>query len=125
MLDALRERGGVGEAKLLLVVDQFEEIFRFRRDEGGDKPADEQSVNRNEAAAFVALLLRTIRKEENGRVFVVLTMRSDFLGDCACSRACPRRSTTASSSRPGYLSTSASRPSKARRRSKGAASSPT
>ena len=44
-----------------------------------------------------ALLLRTAAEAEAAGVYVVLTMRSDFLGDCACSPACPRRSTTASS----------------------------
>jgi len=88
LLDALREGGGLGEASLLLVVDQFEEIFRFRRDEADATPADEQSVDRNEAAALVALLLRTIR-EENGKIYVILTMRSDFLGDCALFTGLP------------------------------------
>ena len=54
---------------LLLLVDQFEEIFRYYQQ--GDK---------NEAAAFVKLLL-ACRKHPD--VYVVLTMRSDFIGDCA------------------------------------------
>ncbi len=82
LLDVLREGGGLVDARLLLLVDQFEEIFRFRRDDSGEKPADSKVVDRDEAAAFVALLLRTIQAPE-GRVYVVLTMRSDFLGDCA------------------------------------------
>ena len=55
---------------LLLLVDQFEEIFRFRQldDSGG-------------AAAFVNLLLRSAA-EADLNVYVVITMRSDFLGDC-------------------------------------------
>src|SRR5262245_29026972 len=95
LLDAVREGRGLGEAKLLLVVDQFEEIFRFRRDETPGKPAGEQTVDRNEAAAFVALLLRTVRKpdvathELDGQIYVVLTMRSDFLGDCALFSGLP------------------------------------
>ncbi|HEX3150390.1 MAG TPA: hypothetical protein VHR66_20095, partial [Gemmataceae bacterium] len=56
--------------QLLLLVDQFEEIFRFHRDH-----------DPNEAAAFVALLLRTA-KTPSLPVYVVLTMRSDYLGDC-------------------------------------------
>jgi len=56
---------------LLVIVDQFEEIFRFRRH--GD-PA--------EAAAFVNLLLHTAASKQHP-VYVVLTMRSDYLGDCA------------------------------------------
>ena len=55
---------------LLLVVDQFEEVFRFLK-EG----------NRDVADAFVALLLATAASSL-APIYVVLTMRSDFLGDC-------------------------------------------
>ena len=58
-------------SSLLLLVDQFEEIFRFRRE--GDP---------DEAEAFVSLLLQTARGADLP-VYVVITMRSDFLGDCA------------------------------------------
>jgi hypothetical protein len=37
---------------------------------------------RYEAAAFVKLLLETARQRERN-IYVVLTMRSDFLGDCS------------------------------------------
>jgi hypothetical protein len=60
---------------LLLVVDQFEEIFRFQR---------EQSLSARDAAHFVDLLLAAEQDlSPDYRVFVVLTMRSDYLGDCA------------------------------------------
>lgn len=62
---------------LLLLVDQFEEIFRYRRE--GDT---------DEAEAFVSLLLATAR-EPGLPVYVVLTMRSDFLGDCAVFAGLP------------------------------------
>ena len=58
--------------RLLLVVDQFEELFRYRglaADAGG-------------AAALVALLLQA-RAATACPVHLVLTMRSDYLGDCA------------------------------------------
>jgi hypothetical protein len=38
-------------------------------------------VERNEAAAFVNLLLETARRPDL-QTYVVITMRSDFLGDC-------------------------------------------
>ena len=64
---------------LLVVVDQFEELFRYRQLEaagrGGDKRISE------EAAAFVNLLLE-VKQQQTSPIFVVLTMRSDFLGDC-------------------------------------------
>jgi len=60
---------------LLLVVDQFEEIFPFRTRklrEGAGSEAD----------LFVSYLLRAA-EDQAGRVHVLLTMRSDYLGECA------------------------------------------
>jgi hypothetical protein len=63
---------------VLLLVDQFEELFRFAqgRGLGGTDPAA-----RTEAEAFVALLLR-LAEQDRVPVYCVLTMRSDFIGDC-------------------------------------------
>ncbi|QOJ23232.1 MAG: WD40 repeat domain-containing protein [Gammaproteobacteria bacterium] len=55
---------------LLLVVDQFEEIFRYRQQ------------NVDEAEAFIKLLLRSVSESGQVPVYVVITMRSDFLGNC-------------------------------------------
>ncbi|MEO0434505.1 MAG: hypothetical protein AAF151_22710, partial [Cyanobacteria bacterium J06656_5] len=66
---------------LLVVVDQFEEIFRFKQQANSVKAEDE-------AAAFVKLLLAAAKQRE-APIFVVLTMRSDFLGDCAQFRDLP------------------------------------
>ena len=60
-------------ANLLLVVDQFEEIFRFQRD------FENKSY---EAAEFVRLLLAA-SSDYDARLYVVITMRSDYLGECA------------------------------------------
>jgi WD40 repeat protein/energy-coupling factor transporter ATP-binding protein EcfA2 len=60
---------------LLVVVDQFEELFRFKQ-----LIEDENSTE--DAAAFVKLLLEAVRQQDE-KIYVVLTMRSDFLGDCA------------------------------------------
>ncbi len=60
---------------LLIVVDQFEELFRF-----GQVWA--QSATQNSAAPLVHLLLEAVRQSEIP-VHVMITMRSDFLGDCA------------------------------------------
>src|SRR5215213_400854 len=65
--------------KLLVVVDQFEELFRSRA-------AHEGSVD--EASAFVKLLLEAAAQRELS-IYVVLTMRSDFLGDCAQFQGLP------------------------------------
>ena len=58
--------------KLLVIVDQFEELFRFH---------DEAAGHRDEAAAFVKLLLGATAADFVP-VHVMLTMRLDFLGDC-------------------------------------------
>jgi hypothetical protein len=60
---------------LLVVVDQFEELFRF----AGENRQLEAEVD---AAFFVSLLLQAVDQPE-APIYVVLTMRSDFLGDCA------------------------------------------
>jgi tetratricopeptide (TPR) repeat protein len=59
---------------LLVVVDQFEELFRFRR-------SRQIAGSRDEAVAFVKLLLDAAQQQEVP-IYVVLTMRSDFIGDC-------------------------------------------
>jgi hypothetical protein len=87
LVEALRETPLPPHANLLLLVDQFEEIFRFRRE-----------VNAEEADAFVALLLATAKQDEIP-IFVVITMRSEYLGDCVYSVVSRRRLTKASSSR--------------------------
>jgi tetratricopeptide (TPR) repeat protein/energy-coupling factor transporter ATP-binding protein EcfA2 len=76
-----RKAGLPPDENLLVVADQFEELFRFRK-ESQRADADD------EAAAFVKLLLEAARAEA-GRVYVVITMRSDFLGDCAQFRDLP------------------------------------
>jgi WD40 repeat protein len=77
LLEALQETPLDKDINLLLLVDQFEEIFRYRQ-QGG----------RNEADAFVALLLATAR-ELQAPVYVVITMRSDYLGHCAMFNGLP------------------------------------
>ena len=80
IVDVARQ-GRLGEhEKLLIVVDQFEELFRFR--------AAQQNTNADEASAFVKLLLEAALQRELS-IYVVLTMRSDFLGDCAQFQGLP------------------------------------
>lgn len=57
---------------LLLLVDQFEEIFTYEK-------AGERDVN--EADQFVNLLLQAAADKAAG-IYVVMTMRTDFLGQC-------------------------------------------
>jgi len=64
---------------LLVVVDQFEELFRYRRLAAAE--GEDALGNSEEAVAFVNLLLE-IKQRASCPIYVVLTMRSDFLGDC-------------------------------------------
>ncbi len=75
-------------SNLFLLVDQFEEIFAFRgRDEEADPNATDlkrrkkRIRRRAEAADFVDLLLGLAERRELP-IYVSLTMRTDFLGEC-------------------------------------------
>lgn len=65
---------------LLVVADQFEELFRFCSLETAERK-DISGVTEN-AIAFVNLLLKA-HTAPDCPIYVVLTMRSDFLGDCS------------------------------------------
>lgn len=77
-----------GRETLLLVVDQFEELFRYKdaRTHTADR-RQEREAAAGDAADFVQLLLAAARSEPP--VYIVLTMRSDYLGDCAEFRDLP------------------------------------
>ena len=62
--------------RLLIVVDQFEELFRYKKYE---KSIREGS---NDSKHFIELLLTAANQAEQ-QVYVLITMRSDFIGDCA------------------------------------------
>jgi len=59
---------------LLVLVDQFEELFRYR--------SGAKETYQDDAVAFVKLLL-AVSEEIDSRIYVALTMRSDFIGNCA------------------------------------------
>jgi WD40 repeat protein/energy-coupling factor transporter ATP-binding protein EcfA2 len=58
----------------LLVIDQFEELFRFQQ-------VTEKENLKSEADYFVQLLL-DVASNHKCNCYIVITMRSDFLGDC-------------------------------------------
>ena len=67
--------GLAANENLLLLVDQFEEIFRFREN---SMPAD----GGEEASRFVSALLQAAAASLPA-IFVVITMRTDHFGDCS------------------------------------------
>jgi WD40 repeat protein len=86
-LKSIRQQSEVG--RVLLLVDQFEELFRFAklRSESSLDPAT-AAERWDEATAFVRLLLAATRSSDVP-MHVVVTMRSDFIGDCALFHGLP------------------------------------
>ncbi|MEP6734905.1 MAG: hypothetical protein ABJA70_05270 [Chryseolinea sp.] len=71
-------------ANLIILADQFEEFFT--------NPENfEKGVPSQEAMSVTNLLLETARiaLEENLPIYVIVTMRSDFIGQCAAFRGLP------------------------------------
>ncbi len=74
LVEVVRQARLPKDDNVLLVVDQFEELFRFRRSAHGNSARDE-------SVAFVKSLLEA-SAQRDVPIYVVLTMRSDFIGDC-------------------------------------------
>jgi uncharacterized RDD family membrane protein YckC/energy-coupling factor transporter ATP-binding protein EcfA2 len=75
-------------ANLFVLVDQFEEIFAFRGADAEEDAANldlprrtERARRKAEATDYVSLLL-DLAEQRQLPIYVVLTMRTDFLGDC-------------------------------------------
>ncbi len=75
LVEALRQVNQKRKQNILLLIDQFEELFRFKK-------SAENVDSANESAEFVRLFLEAANQSEVP-IYVVLTMRSDFIGDCA------------------------------------------
>jgi WD40 repeat protein len=107
LIRVVNEAGLPLGSNVLVLVDQFEELFRFRSIGCSEdkETAEKQHAayeERNTANAFVNLLLETINRQTDSEgisgwrrfggmtsgltpkhpIFVVLTMRSEFLGHC-------------------------------------------
>lgn len=94
LVERLTPRLVHADTNFLLLVDQFEEIFRFgsyaedeaQTDANADPArlrveATDRERRRDEAAEFVSLMLG-LAQQKTLPIYVVMTMRSDFLGDC-------------------------------------------
>ncbi len=73
LIEAVRQSDLPDGTNLLVVVDQFEELFRFRQ---------QGTAGQEAAAAFVKLLLSASDQAELP-IYVAITMRSDYLGECS------------------------------------------
>ena len=67
------------DVNLLVVVDQFEELFRYSA--AGSEDTESPELATAQATEFIKLLLGSLEHEQQ-RIYIVLTMRSDFLGEC-------------------------------------------
>jgi energy-coupling factor transporter ATP-binding protein EcfA2 len=72
LVEAVRWAGLTPGESLLVVADQFEELFRFATE--GREGASERSL-------FVSLLLHAV--ESDAPIYVALTMRSEYQGACS------------------------------------------
>ncbi|MUG95113.1 hypothetical protein F7734_23220 [Scytonema sp. UIC 10036] len=81
LIEVVQQARMPSDDNLLVVVDQFEELFRFKQNALSKESGDE-------AAAFVKLLLEATGQKVVP-IYVAITMRSDFLGDCAQFRDLP------------------------------------
>ncbi len=70
---------GVDKENLIIIVDQFEEIFRFSK---------KNAKSQEDAATFVNLLLNASRQRDVP-IYIVLTMRTGFIGNCTDFRGLP------------------------------------
>ena len=82
LVEAYKQSGISKNNNLLILVDQFEEIFRFSKFEHDSKDGKRDSI------AFINLLLKAT-KQLDVPIYVVFTMRSDFLSDCTEFRGLP------------------------------------
>lgn len=82
LVGAYKQSGIDVKHNLLVLVDQFEELFRFSKYEKAEKDGKRDSV------AFINLLLKATEQRDMP-IYVVFTMRSDFLGDCTEFRGLP------------------------------------
>jgi WD40 repeat protein len=64
----------IHDRNILLVIDQFEEVFRYREDETSETGQDE--------TALLIGIIMDILQQQTCPVYVVLTMRSDYLDAC-------------------------------------------
>lgn len=74
LTEAVSRYTEVENTNVLLIVDQFEELFRFKK--------SEETEGSSESLAYVNLLVEAVQNAGN-HIYVAVTMRSDFIGECA------------------------------------------
>ena len=82
LVDCVRQARLPAHENVLVVVDQFEELFRFTR----SSPASRRRATRPSRSSSCC---SKPRSQTQVPIYVVLTMRSDFIGDCTRVRGLP------------------------------------
>jgi hypothetical protein len=82
LAEAVKEANLPENENILIFVDQFEEIFSLSQIEKNNQQVYRDSI------MFVNLLLNAARQKEMP-IYVILSLRSDFLGDCTEFRGLP------------------------------------
>jgi WD40 repeat protein/ABC-type oligopeptide transport system ATPase subunit len=75
LVDVARYLQHERDENIFILIDQFEELFRYREQEDSEEPF-------NEAQAYVNLILAAVQQTKVP-VYIALTMRSDFIGSCS------------------------------------------
>lgn len=75
LVEAVQQTKEFKGRNVLILIDQFEELFRFKKNE-------DNKDSLNESLAFVNLLMEAV-KSTTVPIYLIITMRSDFIGDCA------------------------------------------
>ncbi|WP_339816263.1 High-affnity carbon uptake protein Hat/HatR [uncultured Imperialibacter sp.] len=75
LVEAVKQLKKSESENILILVDQFEELFRYKKTESMTSSQDESS-------AFVNLLMEAVHQFDEP-IYVTITMRSDFIGECA------------------------------------------
>ncbi len=70
--DALRQITQVVDESILLNIDQFEDLFRF----------GSSGLSEDDKIKFIEFLVNTIKKNAPG-VYIILSMRSEYMGECS------------------------------------------
>ncbi|HEX9651062.1 MAG TPA: hypothetical protein VGA21_10905 [Cyclobacteriaceae bacterium] len=75
LIDIARRHNLATGENLLIMIDQFEELFRYREEERIAESEDESTE-------FVNLLLKAVEQDEVP-IYLTISMRSDYMGACS------------------------------------------
>ncbi len=76
LVDAVKQLKLPEKKNILIVIDQFEELFRYK------ESRNQLKNHRDEPDTFIRLLVNTAQ-QTNLPIYIIITMRSDFVGDCS------------------------------------------